>query len=315
MMYYDSSYRKAFVAALGVHFALILLLASPVSSQHSVMESEHKMTPSPEIVNAVSVNNNEVMQAVNRLKQARELKRQTERAHNQKLALQAELARKARTQEESRLAQIKAETAKIALAKQQLALKKAQEVKQLDALKHQQEAMRREQQQAAKKLEQVREQVAAEKLRAAKAQALQAQAKKLKVEQDRQIKADKAAADKAATAAKEAQQHQAAAAAKQAHAAGEVNKYKAMIVNAISQQWIVPENANRALSSQFSIHLAPNGAVLAVTLIKSSGDPILDRSAQTAIYKASPLPVPHDPQTFNLFREISLTVRPETIHA
>ena len=50
-----------------------------------------------------------------------------------------------------------------------------------------------------------------------------------------------------------------------------------------------------------------------VSLIRSSGDPILDRSAQTAIYKASPLPVPADPTTFNLFREISLTVRPENV--
>lgn len=50
-----------------------------------------------------------------------------------------------------------------------------------------------------------------------------------------------------------------------------------------------------------------------VTLTRSSGDPLLDRSAQTAIYKASPLPVPTDSETFNLFRDISLTVRPEQV--
>jgi colicin import membrane protein len=58
------------------------------------------------------------------------------------------------------------------------------------------------------------------------------------------------------------------------------------------------------------IRLAPTGSVLDVHLSRSSGDAILDRSAQAAIYKASPLPVPHDATTFNMFREITLTVRP-----
>ncbi len=53
--------------------------------------------------------------------------------------------------------------------------------------------------------------------------------------------------------------------------------------------------------------------VLEVNLMHSSGDSVLDRSAQTAIYKASPLPVPSDPATFELFRDISLTVRPENV--
>jgi len=67
------------------------------------------------------------------------------------------------------------------------------------------------------------------------------------------------------------------------------------------------------MSSQFRIRLAPDGMVLQVSLTRSSGDPLLDRSAQTAIYKASPLPVPTDAETFNLFRDISLTVRPEQV--
>jgi len=52
--------------------------------------------------------------------------------------------------------------------------------------------------------------------------------------------------------------------------------------------------------------------VLEVSLTRSSGDSILDRSAQSAIYKASPLPVPSDTDAFNVFRDISLTVRPES---
>ena len=98
--------------------------------------------------------------------------------------------------------------------------------------------------------------------------------------------------------------------ANQQRMAGEVDRYKALILNAIRDRWILPENVDPGLSSQFVIRLAPTGSVLDVRLARSSGDSLLDRSAQAAIYKASPLPVPTDVATFNMFREISLTVRP-----
>ena len=133
-------------------------------------------------------------------------------------------------------------------------------------------------------------------------------------------KADKAHAEQAKADLESKQQEEAAAkqqaaanAEKQARVAGEVDKYKALIVNAIGRHWILPDNADSALSSQFRIRLAPDGAVLEVSLTRSSGDALLDRSAQTAIYKASPLPVPTDSETFALFRDISLTVRPEQV--
>jgi len=89
-----------------------------------------------------------------------------------------------------------------------------------------------------------------------------------------------------------------------------VDKYKALIIHAIGEQWILPEQVDHNLSSQFRIHLGPHGVVLDVQLTRSSGSSVLDRSAQAAIYKASPLPVPTEPDLFNLFRDISLTVRP-----
>ncbi len=55
--------------------------------------------------------------------------------------------------------------------------------------------------------------------------------------------------------------------------------------------------------------------MLSVQIAKSSGDPVLDRSAQTAVLKASPLPVPSKGTDFESFREFNLTVRPEGIVA
>lgn len=92
----------------------------------------------------------------------------------------------------------------------------------------------------------------------------------------------------------------------------EIDKFKTQILQAIAQRWLVPDDVDRGLSCKLQIRLAPSGAVLNVTLAKSSGDAALDRSAIAAVYKASPLPVP-DTALFDKFRELSLTVRPEAV--
>lgn len=88
-------------------------------------------------------------------------------------------------------------------------------------------------------------------------------------------------------------------------------KYRQLILQSIAQRWIVPPELDPHLETKLQIQLAPGGMVLAVTIVKSSGNPILDRSAQTAVYKASPLPVPKNNALFTTFQYINLTVRPE----
>lgn len=325
----DQSYRKAFFAAVFFHVLLaILLLIDTSSNQRPVMTLEAKNEPSQalpnnqnerpkdEIVNAVSVDNQEVMQTVNRLKQERANQLKAEQARQQALTKQVEMARKARIQEQQRLVKLKEEAEKLAIARKkqieeekrhlkQLAEQKIQEAKRLEELKTKQQQLQKKQQEEVEKLAQLKQKQAEEKIRN----------DKLKDDKAKEelARAEKAKAELAEKRRQAAMQQAAADAANKAQLAGEVNKYKAMIVNAISRQWILPENVDSALSSQFRIRLAPDGAVLEVSLIRSSGDAILDRSAQTAIYKASPLPVPTDPATFDLFRDISLTVRPENV--
>lgn len=94
---------------------------------------------------------------------------------------------------------------------------------------------------------------------------------------------------------------------------GVVDKYKALILQAISQNWLVPSTVDKKLSAELLIHLAPGGTVLDVQVIKSSGDESLDRSAQAAVFKASPLPVPRESDAFESFRQFVLKVKPENI--
>jgi colicin import membrane protein len=94
---------------------------------------------------------------------------------------------------------------------------------------------------------------------------------------------------------------------------GEINKFKALILSSIAHHWLVPAGTNKDLSCQLLIHLGEGGVVLDVSVVKSSGDEVLDRSAQTAVIKASPLPVPNEPAKFKPFRELRLTVKPEQV--
>lgn len=298
-----SGYSKAFYLALGLHFFLaVFLLMEPnhktpvldVQAEHQA--NQHQPTDSGELIKAVSVNQQEVMETIHRLKEEKARQQQAEIERQNKLAREAEQARQARLKEQKRVAKLKEEADRIAIAKKkqieeekrrlkELAEQKAREEKRLAELKQQQEKLRKQQEEAKKLAE----------LEKKKAEELE-RAKKLKAEKEQAARE---------LAAREAE--------KKAFIDGEVNKYKALIVNAISRQWILPDNVDSSLSSKFRIRLAPDGMVLEVTLVRSSGDPVLDRSAQSAIYKASPLPVPSDTQTFNLFRDISLTVRPEQI--
>ena len=96
-------------------------------------------------------------------------------------------------------------------------------------------------------------------------------------------------------------------------AQGIVDKYKALIIQAIGENWLVPLQANKKLTSELMIRLGPGGLVLDVQITKSSGDPALDSSARAAVLKASPLPVPNKAEEFEAFRQFVLKVKPENV--
>lgn len=96
-------------------------------------------------------------------------------------------------------------------------------------------------------------------------------------------------------------------------AQGEVDKYKALMLQAIAEKWVVPLQANKHLSTVLMIRVAKGGMVLDVQVTKTSGDPALDSSARAAVLKASPLPVPEDALAFDAFRQFVLKLKPENV--
>lgn len=109
------------------------------------------------------------------------------------------------------------------------------------------------------------------------------------------------------------QEQNALAAAHARQVQGQVDKYKALILQSISQNWLVPANIDKKLYAELLIRVAPGGVILDVQLIKTSGNDALDRSARAAVLKSSPLPVPADPDAFEPFRQFTLKVKPENI--
>ncbi|CAB1277449.1 cell envelope integrity protein TolA [Candidatus Nitrosacidococcus tergens] len=62
----------------------------------------------------------------------------------------------------------------------------------------------------------------------------------------------------------------------------------------VQRYWVRPPGVQNDMVTVLRVDLLPSGDVNNVTIIESSGDPVFDRSAQAAVYRASPLPIPTD---------------------
>jgi colicin import membrane protein len=190
--------------------------------------------------------------------------------------------------------------------------------RQLDAVTEKKQAEQR-------KIEEAKRQAAlAEKRKVEEQRQAEAEAKQ-KAEQAAKQKADAEAKRKAEAEQKrkadEAQRREAEQALQSQLAAeqermeagrvqGVVAEYIAYIQERIQRSWLRPPGSVAGLSCVVQVGLIPGGEVARVTIVRSSGDPIFDRSVETAVYKASPLPLPPDAALFKHFRDLRLIFKP-----
>lgn len=71
-----------------------------------------------------------------------------------------------------------------------------------------------------------------------------------------------------------------------------------MLSAAIARNWRRPLGVGDSLRCQIEIELLPNGQVVNVRVVRSSGVPAFDDSVVTAALKSSPLPLPSDMRAF-----------------
>src|SRR5690606_12990532 len=210
---------------------------------------------------------------------------------------------------------------------EQLKKQQAAEAERLARLKKEQEAAERKRQEEEKRLAQLeakRKAEEAERKRLAeeaekKRKAEEAERKRLAEEAEKKRLAAEAEKKRLAEEA-EKKRLAAEAAARQAAAEaqriqGVVDQYTSMIQQRVTRNWIKPGTARPGMSCKVAVTLVPGpdggGEVVNARVIQSSGDPVFDRSAEVAVFKASPLPLPADPAVFERFREFQFRFKPE----
>lgn len=104
---------------------------------------------------------------------------------------------------------------------------------------------------------------------------------------------------------------------KQVTSAAELaNSYIALITESIQNSWSRPPSARNNMEAELALQLMPTGEVVSVNVVKSSGNPAFDRSAEVAVLRAGrfpelqqlPIKVFED-----YFRRLHLKFRPEDL--
>jgi TonB family protein len=90
------------------------------------------------------------------------------------------------------------------------------------------------------------------------------------------------------------------------------DRYKAAIKAKIQRHWRRPDIDARGLSAEIRVRLFPGGGVSSVEVVRSSGNEAFDRSAETAVWRADPLPVPRG-QDFHTVSDLALIFDPKEI--
>ena len=154
-----------------------------------------------------------------------------------------------------------------------------------------------------------------------KRQAEEAAKKKAAAEKQRQAEQaakEKAAKEKAAAEAaakreaEQALQAQLAEEHAQARAESALSQYIPYIQEKIQRNWLRPAGTPAGMSCLILVKLIPGGEVVSAKVVRSSGNLLFDRSVETAVLKASPLPLPDDATMFKYFREINFNFKPDS---
>ena len=128
-----------------------------------------------------------------------------------------------------------------------------------------------------------------------------------KAEQEKQRKAEALRQQQA----EQALQAQLAEEAAQARAESALSQFIPYIQQKVQNSWRRPAGSPPGLSCVIQVKLIPGGEVVSAKVVQSSGDALFDRSVETAVLKASPLPLPDDPAMFKYFREINFRFVPD----
>lgn len=271
---------RAAVLAVLAHIVFIAILV--LSFTFSRDETGSVKGPEPEVIKAQAVDEKQIDAQMKRLRDAKMRQQQKikERAYRKKQARLREQARRAE--------------------------KKAEKKRKQEAIRKQKEVAEKKRQ-AQLKIEQQRQKRLTEEKK-------RRQAEQTRIQEEQRQRQEELARQEAEMKQKlAADRHRRAAAQQQANQR-EISKYLGLIKNAVTQHWTLPSQEMKGLRCKVKVRIIPNGEVIDVQIIKSSGNLAFDRSVETAVYRAAPLPVPSiDSGLFDKFREVIFSFEPRDI--
>ncbi len=224
------------------------------------------------VIEAVAIDERQIEEELNKLKLAdKRKKREQKRLQNK-----ANKAKKDRRKEEKKLR---------ALKKKQKEQEKISKKKRIEENKRLAETERKQKETRAElnRLE------------------IKRQHKQAQLEREEKQRQEKAAEKKRAAEQKK----------RAAYEQSEISKYKGLIKEKITRNWIFPASYQKGMKCKILVRLIPSGDVVSVRVIESSGNAAFDRSVVMAVNKASPLSVPKSSTgLFDYFREVEFVFNP-----
>lgn len=284
-------YRRGFILSIIIHGVLIILLFFSLETgvkQISIPEAKG------EIVQAAVVDDKLVEAEVKRLEmQEKQQKEEVQRAAE---------ARVEREKEQKKLTQLKKE---MAIAKKEEEARLAEIKLAKEKEKKQLETLRLEKEKEQKRLAALDEQRQEEQDRA-----LQLRQEREREEKKQQELAAKNKAEEARKAAQKALDTERMAAQRQSLLNSQLARYQGLFRDKVNQSWVRAPALPEGLMCMLEIRLLPDGSVVSVQVAASSGNVAFDQSAEAAVQKASPLPVPSEPELMEKFRHFTFEFRP-----
>jgi len=319
-----NQYSLFFLLALLGHLSILGLFAINYTDAEEPNRKPKQETP--EIIQASILDETRVTQKAKELKQAAETKQRLQKRQKDQLAeqikqekLRLKTAKNQRKQAEAKAKKDqKIELDRLAKIRKNVALEKQREDKiKKNRLAEEQRVKAQQQKTAAIKKEKLRKQAAAEeKKRLAKAKQLKQQ--KIATEKKQAAKVEKLRLQKIADEkqkvanAKRAREREILRAKNAKIARIATVNASVLIDKKVTQSWNRPNSISGQLACSIRVGLLPTGDVMSVSIEKSSGNAVFDASAERAVYKASPFPLPNDSAVFERnFRNFKFNFSPK----
>ncbi|MDT8425751.1 MAG: cell envelope integrity protein TolA [Methyloprofundus sp.] len=311
-------YGLAFILALSLHFSIMGLFAfNFISEPTSTPKIKAEV---PEIIEASILDENVVAEKAKELQQAEENKQIQQQQQKDQFAEQLKQEKlrieqaKTKRLEVEKTAKIEAqrlqevannEAKKLAAIKQAVVLEKQKQeaIKQKRIAEEQAQAAEKKRKLEAERVAEAQRKAEAEKQEVARKEA----EKQQKIAEEKQRQEELARQKEAA--AKQAEENRVRA--ENARIAEKATAdAKVLIERKVTQNWNRPSTVSGKLACTIRVGLIPSGDVMSVVVVKSSGNQLFDDSAERAVFKASPLPVPKDPKVFSKFRSFTFVFSP-----